>query len=73
MSSLTKSLDGGFVGEDIEVHGGADRLRSAANRDRDPGARGLPEDGDLGADVLSLEAQLWGACEVKKRDIHNTC
>ena len=58
MSFLAKSLAGGFADEDIEVHGRADRLRFEASRDGDPGARGLPEDGDLGANVLSLEEEV---------------
>jgi len=61
VSFLAKSLEGGFVDEDIEVHGGADRLCSAAGGDGHAGVRGLPEDRDLGANVFSLEAQVRGA------------
>jgi len=42
----------GVRDEKAALHGSADRLCSAASGDGDPSARGLPEDGDLGADLL---------------------
>ena len=58
MSFLAKSLEGGFVDEEVEVHRRADRVRAAASRDRDTGGRGLPEDGDRGADVFPVEEEV---------------
>ena len=66
MSFPAKSLEGGFVDEDVEVHGGADRLCPAAGRDGHGSFRGLPEDGDLGADLFPL--RVW-ICFFALRDI----
>jgi len=57
---LARSHLGGFVEEEVEVHRGADCLCSAASRDGHTCGLGLPEAGDHGADILPLEAQVWG-------------
>jgi putative transposase len=44
VSFLAKSLEGGFVDEDIEVHGGADCLCPQASGNRHSRTRGLPEE-----------------------------
>jgi hypothetical protein len=41
VSFLAKYQEGGFVDEDIKVHGSADRLCSAAGGERGEGGRGF--------------------------------
>lgn len=43
MSFLAKSHEGGSVDEEVEVHGGADRLCPAPSGERDPGGGDHPQ------------------------------
>ena len=47
--------------EEIEVHGGADRLHSAAGGGRHGGRRGVPQGGDQRGDVLQLAQEVCRA------------
>jgi hypothetical protein len=46
--------------EEVEVHGGTDRLCASSCRDGNTSGRGLPEDGDCGADVFPVEEEARG-------------
>lgn len=65
MSVLAKSLEGGFVHEDVEVQRGADHFCAAPGGDGHTGGQGLPEAGDLGADIFPVEEKVWGAQNIR--------
>lgn len=58
LAFLAKSLEGGFIYEEVKVQRGADRLCLAHAGDGHTGGRSLPEARDHRADVLPLEASV---------------